>query len=372
MPGQSEDRKDKDAESETPWAFRGYFAALLVTSLCTAINYGLSVWFAPTNLAMIYLLGVVATATRFGRSASIICALVSVAAFDFFFVPPMHTFRFADSQYLLTAVVLLIVGLVISSLAAHLRVQVRAATQAALVAQEERLRNSLLASISHDLRTPLAVIVGSASHLLESDRPPSRDEQLRLLTTIADEARYVSRVVSDLLDMTKLQDGQIRLDLQWYPLEELVGAALERTRAQLAKHRVNVELPNQLPLIYVDGVLIEKLLINLLENAAKYTSVGTTINISARHENNSISIDVTDEGPGIPIDTEEKLFEKFYRGAKEGSIAGVGLGLTICRAIAEAHGGSIRARNRKTGGAIFTTTLPYKAPPSIPTELATS
>jgi two-component system sensor histidine kinase KdpD len=359
-------------ETKASASLRGYVAALAVVALCTAISWGLSVWFDPTNLAMIYLLGVVLTATQFGRAPSVVCALTGVLAFDFFFVPPVFTLRFGDTQYVVTAVVLLLVGLVISSLAAHLRLQVQAATHAALAAQEERLRNSLLASISHDLRTPLAVIVGTASHLLESEGQLKHEEQRRLLKGLYDEAHYVSRVVSDLLDMTRLQAGPVQLDKQWYPLEELVGAALQRMKGQLAQHDVRVQLHDQLPLIHVDGVLFEKLLINLLENASKYTPPGTTVTIGAERCGNEIAIEVSDSGPGIPMDAAEKLFEKFYRGAQEGAVAGVGLGLTICRAIAQAHSGSIQARNRPEGGAVFTITIPYETPPIAPAELAAS
>jgi len=343
---------------------RGYVAAVVVVAICTAVNGVLSIWFAPTNLAMVYLLGVVLIAAKFTRGPSVICALLGVAAFDFFFVPPVYSFRFGDTQYLLAAVVLLAVGLIVSSLASHLRSQIAATTQAALAAQEERLRNSLLASISHDLRTPLAVIVGSASHLLENAQL-TRDEQQKLLRSLYDEAHYVNRMVSDLLDMTRLQAGSVRLDRQWYPLEELVGAALERCKAQLQHHRVTIRLPAELPLIRVDGVLIEKLLINLLENAGKYTPRGTTIAISAERQAARLIVSVADQGPGVPAQLREKLFEKFYRGNVEGSIAGTGLGLTICRAIAQAHKGTIDASNRAEGGAIFALSLPYETPPAL-------
>jgi two-component system sensor histidine kinase KdpD len=363
-----ESGEDGTIAADISGGLRGYSAALAIVAACTTLNWALSIWFAPTNLAMIYLLGVVLAATKFGRGASIVCASTGVIAFDFFFVPPVFTLRFGDTQYLLTAIVLLLVGLIVSSLAAHLKLQAKAATQAALAAQEERLRNSLLASISHDLRTPLAVIVGGASHLLESANQLPPQEQQRLLKNLYDEAHYVSRVVSDLLDMTRLQSGPVQLDRQWYPLEELVGAALQRTQSQLARHQVCVHLPEQLPMIRVDGVLVEKLLINLLENAGKYTPPGTAIDISAERRTGEIAIEVADSGAGIPADAAERLFEKFYRGTTEGPIAGVGLGLTICRAIAQAHGGSIRARNRREGGAIFTVSLPYEVPPVIPIE----
>jgi two-component system sensor histidine kinase KdpD len=369
---QATDHHVTPRETQTPAPLHGYIAALAIVALCTAISWGLSVWFDPTNLAMVYLLGVVLTATQFGRASSVVCALTGVLAFDFFFVPPVFTLRFGDTQYVVTAVVLLLVGLVISSLAAHLRLQVQVATHAALAAQEERLRNSLLASISHDLRTPLAVIVGTASHLLESEGQLRREEQQRLLKGLYDEAHYVSRVVSDLLDMTRLQAGPLQLDKQWYPLEELVGAALQRTKGQLAQHDVRVHLHEHLPLIHVDGVLFEKLLINLLENASKYTPAGTVVTLSAQHHVQHILIEVIDEGPGIPITAQEKLFDKFYRGEAEGHIAGVGLGLTICRAIVLAHNGTLQVTSRAQSGAVFTISLPYETPPVVPMEFAAS
>jgi two-component system sensor histidine kinase KdpD len=359
------------AEDDSVDLWRGYAVALLVVVVCTAINWGLSLWFDPTNLAMIYLLGVVFTATRFNRGPSVVCALSGVLAFDFFFVPPVFTLRFGDTQYVLTAIVLLVVGLVISSLASHLRLQMKASSQAALAAQEERLRNSLLASISHDLRTPLAIIVGSASHLLESDEQLVPLERQRLLKGLYDEARHMSQVVSDLLDMTRLQSGAVQLDKQWYPIEELVGAALQRTKQQLSRHDVQIHLSEQLPMIHVDGVLLEKLLINLLENAGKYTPHGSAIAITAEHRGSQVRLEVADSGPGVPEHTAEKLFEKFYRGEREGVISGVGLGLTICRAIAQVHGGTISVRNRIQGGAAFTIFLPYESPPTVATESST-
>jgi two-component system sensor histidine kinase KdpD len=248
----------------------------------------------------------------------------------------------------------------------------KASTQAALAAQEEGLRNSLLASISHDLRTPLAVIVGSASHLLESDEQLLPLERQRLLKGLYDEAHHISHVVSDLLDMTRLQSGAVKLDKQWYPIEELVGAALQRTKLQLAHHNVQIHLSEQLPMIHVDGVLLEKLLINLLENASKYTPHGSTIAITAEHRGNVMKLEVADSGPGVPEHTAEKLFEKFYRGEREGVISGVGLGLTICRAITQVHGGTIGVRNRIEGGAVFTILLPYESPPTVTTESSTT
>jgi two-component system sensor histidine kinase KdpD len=340
---------------------RSYVAAILVVILCTASNWPLSLWLAPTNLAMVYLLGVVAIAARYERGPAMACALLGVLAFDFFFVPPVFTLRIHDTQYIVTGLALLVVGIVISTLAAR----ARAATQAALLAREEQLRNSLLASLSHDLRTPLALIAGSASSLRDERARLSQAEQDQLLETLYDEAQQVSLTVSDLLEMTRLHSGRVELDRQWYPAEELVGAAIERCKRQLAQHRVQTRLDPQLPLLHVDGVLIEKLLVNLLENAAKYTPVGTLVIVVGENAPGTVVLRVEDEGPGLPPGDEERIFDKFYRAEREGAVTGSGLGLSICRAIAQMHGGSIIAANRPSAGAAFTVTLP--ADPSPPT-----
>jgi two-component system sensor histidine kinase KdpD len=338
---------------------RSYVAAILVVILCTALNWPLSLWLAPTNLAMLYLLGVVAVAARYERGPAMACALLSVLAFDFFFVPPVFTLRMNDTQYVVTGFALLVVGVVISTLAAR----ARAATQAGLLAREEQLRNTLLASLSHDLRTPLAVIAGNASSLRDERARLSQAEQDQLLETLYDEAQQVSLTVSDLLEMTRLHSGRVELDRQWYPAEELVGAAIERCKRQLANHRVQTRLDPQLPLLHVDGVLIEKLLVNLLENAAKYTPAGTLVTIVGENSPGTVILRVEDAGPGLPAGDEERIFDKFYRADREGAVTGSGLGLSICRAIAQMHGGSITAVNRSSGGAAFTVTLPAEPPP---------
>jgi two-component system sensor histidine kinase KdpD len=308
---------------------------------------------------MVYLLGVVIVAARYERGPATACALVGALAFDFFFVPPLFTLRIDDTQYVITGFALLVVGIVISTLASR----ARAATRAALLAQEEQLRNSLLASLSHDLRTPLAVIAGSASSLRDERSRLSQAEQDQLLETLYEEAQQVSLTVSDLLEMTRLHAGRVELDRQWYPAEELVGAALERCKRQLAQHRVQTRLDPQLPLLHVDGVLIEKLLVNLIENAAKYAPPDTLITLVGESGPRTVLLRVEDEGPGLPPGTEERVFEKFYRADRESAVTGSGLGLSICRAIAQMHGGSITAANRQGAGAVFTLSLPAKPAP---------
>ena len=501
---------DDPASDVRTLRWRGYLSGVLIAAGCTALAAIMSIWFAPTNLAMVYLLGVVLAATRLGRNAAVATSVIGTLSFDFFFIPPLYSFAISDTQYLITAIVLLTVGLVISSLASGLRLQahtatlrerrtaalyamarelatassldgiatsslshlakvfdargmillkrpdgtmrsLRAASTAALLesadtgiadwvftqqtiagvgtdtlpaadaiylplngtlgkvgvlvvhrndrrpplvpeqqrllealanqiavaverdelrraahisayaAQEERLRSSLLSSISHDLRTPLAVIGGSASSLLQGNSQLSEGTPRQVVQTIHDEAQRMTHMVNNILDMTRLEAGLVQLDLQSYHLEEIVGAVLERLKDQFGQRAVNIDIPRDLPMLYVDGVLFEKVLINLLENAAKYTPPHTHIELVASLQDRRIGIQVMDDGPGIPKGSEQQIFAKFYRGQAEGVVKGTGLGLTICSAIIEAHGGRIWVENRPEGGAKFLLVLPLKA-----------
>jgi two-component system sensor histidine kinase KdpD len=235
--------------------------------------------------------------------------------------------------------------------------------------EAERLRNSLLSSISHDLRTPLATIVGSASTLVEDDNALKTEDKLELNRAILDEAQRMSSLVNNILDMARLDVGAIELNKQWYPLDEIIGVVLTRLQKRLAGRQVTVKLPDGTPMIYVDTVMIEQVLINLLENVLRYTPEKSPLEITAEASNFAVKISVADEGPGIPSGLENQLFEKFYRVRNEAAQSGVGLGLAICRAIIEAHGGGIQAQNRPTGGAVFSFMIPLDhAPPVLRPE----
>ena len=238
------------------------------------------------------------------------------------------------------------------------------ASEAELRVQTERLRNSLLSSVSHDLRTPLAAIAGASSSLLELAREQDAVTRSELLQTIADESRRMSRLVDNLLDMTRVGSGNVVLNKQWHVLEEIIGSALARLRSELNSHTVHVAIPPDLPLLFLDGVLLEQVFFNLLENAIRYTPAGCQIEITAHQEGKQVEIRFADNGPGLPAGSESRVFEKFFRGASptvDGQ-RGVGLGLAICRAIVEAHGGQILGRNRPSGGAEFLITLPCEEP----------
>jgi two-component system sensor histidine kinase KdpD len=496
----------------------GYAAAVAAPVLCTGIGFLVSGPNELINLVMVYLLGVMLVATRSGRGPSILASVLSVAAFDFFFVPPEFTFAVSDVRYVVTFAVMLLVGVVISSLAASLRTQARvagyrekraaslyavsrelaaalkedeivraaaghvgaefgaqcailfpnaagrivypkgasqsyslhgadlgvaqwvfdhgriagrgtdtlpgadavyfpirgasgplgvlallpsslrrvflpeqqrlletflnqtalalervrlaeAAQNAQIKVETESLRNSLLAGISHDLRTPLSAIVGAASSLAEEPERLSPEARRELARTIYDEGQRMATLANNILDMARLDAGAVTLKRDWVPLEEVVGGVLTRLRARLEGRPVKIDLPKDAPLVKLDAVLIEQVLMNIIENALKYTPAGSGIEISAEFAPAAVTVSVADEGPGIPPGLEEKLFDKFYRASPERAQSGVGLGLTICRAIVEAHGGTIRAENRSPHGAAFRFTLPRdEAPPTIEGE----
>ena len=236
--------------------------------------------------------------------------------------------------------------------------------QAALVNMEsERLRNSLLAALSHDLRTPLTALVGLSESLLRGDALPEAPRALA--QSLHDEAVRMGTLVANLLDMARIESGEVRFNLEWQALEEVVGSALRACGAALRDHTVAVRLQQDLPLVRFDAVLIERVLCNLVENAAKYTPGGSRIEIAASRRGAWIDVTVSDDGPGLRPGSEEAIFEKFTRGERESALPGVGLGLAICRAIVEAHGGAIRACASPLGGAGFVFSLPAGTPPAL-------
>jgi two-component system, OmpR family, sensor histidine kinase KdpD len=485
----------------------------LNVALCTAMAWAMFPHFDLSNLIMVYLLGVVGVAATSGPGPASLAAFLSVAACDFFFVPPFFSFAVANTQHLVTFGVMLVVALMISHLTIRIRWQAEAArqrerrtaslyalsrelagtrgvpgilqaavrhigeafpcqivvllpdstghlvpqpdlpgrfkmgtselaigrwvydhtqmaglgtatlpgakalylpltasrgvlgvlgvrpadphtletpeqlhqletfsNQAALAleraqladeaqtaevrAETERMRSSLLSSVSHDLRTPLASIAGAASSLLEAkaalDAPTSRE----LLETIQEESGRLSRLVNNLLQMTRVESGALQLHKDWHPLEEIVGAALQRLEQPLGDRPVTTCLPEGLPLVPIDDVLVEQVFINLLDNAIKHTPVGSPITVAAWAEEGNVTVEVGDRGPGLGPGDELHVFEKFYRGHPAAG-GGAGLGLAICKGFVEAHGGRIWAENRPDGGAAFRFTLPLIGAPPV-------
>ncbi len=234
------------------------------------------------------------------------------------------------------------------------------AREATLRAETEQLRNALLSSVSHDLRTPLAVVTGATSALLDDRAPTDETKRRTLIMTAHEEALRLNRLVANLLDMTRLDAGALKVRKELQPLEEVVGAALYRLDDRLRGRPVGTDIPADLPLVPFDSVLIEQVLINLIENATKYTPPGSPIDVSARPGDGEVEIEVADHGPGIDKQSAARVFDKFFR-AREGEGGGVGLGLTICRGIVSAHAGRIWVQERRGGGASFRFTLPLES-----------
>ncbi len=509
---------------------RGYIWAIAVSALASILSGLLLQFFELSNLIMLYLLGVMVISAKFGRGPGIFASVLSVSAFDFFLVPPRFSFSIADTQYLLTFIVMFLVSLVISNLTSGLRYQavvanyrerrsralydlgkqlasaltsshiieisthhlagifqskiavvlpdshdklheqaenqpnsqtpenltelakidigiaqwvydhqeeaglgtntlpssaqlylplkapmrtrgvlaiepaslsqiflpeqrqlldtfaaqiglalervhyVEVARDALINMESERLRNSLLSAISHDLRTPLTSILGISGILkaqadteAQTKHSSGFDEnQKTMINALYEQTFRMQQLVINLLDMARLQSGKVQLNRQWQMLEEVVGTALRMMRPTLLKHQLSVDIPADLPLLEFDAVMIERVLCNLLDNACKYTPENSIITITARKNGTDVWVSVADNGPGLPLDSELQIFDKFTRGEKESAKPGVGLGLSICQAIIQAHGGKIWTEAQAPHGAIFLFALPIGMPPVMP------
>lgn len=363
---------------------------VVAAALCAVITLIAMQWlmaFDAANLVMLYLLGVVVVALFYGRWPSVVATVINVVSFDLFFIAPRGTLAVSDVQYLLTFAVMLTVGLVVvepgnlrqlmipeqqrlletfTLLVANAleRLTLTASEEQARMASErEQIRNALLAALSHDLRTPLTVLFGQAE-ILTLDLASEGSPHARQASEIRQHVLNTTRLVNNLLDMARIQSGGFNLKKEWLTLEEVVGSALQMLEPGLSSP-INLSLPAPLTLIHVDGPLFERVLINLLENSVKYAGAQAEIGINAHVEGENLQLDVWDNGPGLPPGQEQTIFDKFARGNKESAVPGVGLGLAICRAIVDVHGGTITAFNRPEGGACFRVTLPQQTAPEL-------
>jgi two-component system sensor histidine kinase KdpD len=486
------------------------FAVVLATLAGVFVHHFLDL----ADLVMIYMLCITIVAARYGRWAALLASALSVAALDFFFIPPQFTFAVHDLRHVGTFAVMLGVGWVVANLAEHIRAQTRIAlererhtgalyrlgevlaeggttaaiqdrveaylpgelgtpvlllcadmkgrlqareqpearlnseefavaqwtlehgepsgrgtgtlpgsralflpmtgtehpvgvfalfeagpiaavdsdrrsllaalaaqislalerahlaeerTEARIRAEHEHLRSTLLSSVSHDLRTPLGTITGATTTLLDPGPSASPEDQRMLLMTIHQESCRLQRLVNNLLDLTRLESGHVRVVKEWIPVEEVVGSAITRMEEQLGDRPLAVQLPEAW--IPLDPVLFEQVLLNLLDNAVKFSPAGAAIEISGWVTETQATLLVSDHGPGIPPGEEERIFDKLFRGTRTIRTPGAGLGLAICRGIIQAHGGTIRAEARPGGGTRFIIELPLEGrPPELPGE----
>lgn len=340
--------------------WRAYLLAIMIVAICTMIDLVILPYVDTSNVIMVYLLGVVVVATWQGRqsgTAPILAAILSTLAFDFFFLEPRFPFSYTYTTDIITLAVMFIVALIFSYLTKNMQRYIEATRAAQLEADNEKFRNILLLSLSHDLRTPITSIMGSASSLLQLHNGLNESMRTELAQNIYDESGRLDHLIHNILQITRLESGMVTINKRPEDMEEIIGAVLNKLEKVLKNKPIVINLPENLPLIYLDGFLIGQVVINLVENAIKFSAPDSPIEISVELLEKAILIIVADRGPGLQPKDIEHMFTKFYRGFTPES-KGIGLGLAICKAIVDAHHGSIWADNRKEGGTVFCFTLP--------------
>jgi K+-sensing histidine kinase KdpD len=336
------------------------------------------------NISMLYLIAVLAAATLAGRGPAISSSLAAFLAYNWFFVPPLHTLSVGDPNEWFALAIFIVTATITGQLAADQRDRAREAaereretvalyqerdrlreraTEAEVLRRADELKTALLGAVSHDLRTPLASIIASAGSLRQAEVAWTDAERESFLGDIEGEAQRLARIVANLLDLSRIESGTLRPERGWYDLPALTDDVLGRLRAVTRDHPVHVHASEDLPPVPLDYVEVDQVLSNLIENAVRHTPSGTEIWISIDREGGDAVVSVADSGPGIPETALTHLFDPFVRAVRRrGGPGGVGLGLAIARGLVEAHGGRITAMNRAEGGANFRFTLPLDVP----------
>ncbi len=346
-----------------PW--RQYVAACGTVLAVSLVSLWLQVWANYQTLALIYLLAVVLLAFAVGRGPIFLAAVLSALVWNFLFIPPSFSFHVASLYDKIMIVTYLVVALVLGQLTARLRTQQETEVKARLLTESERLSRTLLNSVSHEFRTPLAAILGAASNLrAESGLSPA---QQLAVGEIESAGARLNRIVQSLLSAARLQSGQLRPNLDWCEARDVIRAALLESAELLGDHPVETNIASGPHLARMDFVLMQQALSNLLVNAAVHTPPKTPIEISARFDGKELLLQVADRGPGLPPGEADRVFDMFHRvpGSRPG---GTGLGLAIVKGFVEAQGGHVRAANGIQGGALFNIFLPVNEPLELPEE----
>ncbi|MBX3112394.1 MAG: PAS domain-containing sensor histidine kinase [Fimbriimonadaceae bacterium] len=302
------------------------------------------------DVSILYLPGIAYVSSRFSRSAGIVSSLLSVLVVEYLFELPRYSLEVSSVQDGVSFFVFITVSLLINSLAVQLKKNAEEASRAAVMVEREKARGDLLSAVSHDLRTPLATIEGSASALVGQEE--LSDQSRQLAASIQNDSQRLARLVGNLLDMTRMQ-GQIVLDLDWYALDELVANAVMRTEFLMDKP-VHMDVDPDVPLVRCDGALVEQIFVNLLENAARHAGKSAQVAVEIGPGDGVVWANVVDDGPGIPAEAQSRLFDRFWGSPGKGA----GLGLAICRSAMLAHSGTVSASNRPSGGACFRLEFP--------------
>ena len=340
------------------------FVMLATQVFSTAIAYLL--WrldFSDPTIVIVYVLGVLLAAIgTTGRRYCLIASVISIVSCNYFFIEPRHSILVADNDYLGTLGFMFVVALITSYLMDKMRENAQASMQANLMAQNEQLRADLLRSVSHDLRTPLTSISGNADILLEENLVLSPEARKKLLQDIYDDATWLGNVMENLLAVTKLEDGHVQLRMEPELVDDVIEEALRHVSRDASKHNLVVTPSPELLLARMDARVIVQVIVNFVNNAITHTQEGSHITISTKREADMAAITVADNGPGISEDDKPHVFESFYTTSSgtTDSNRSVGLGLSLCKSIVEAHGGSIRVEDVVPHGAAFTFTLPIE------------
>jgi K+-sensing histidine kinase KdpD len=337
----------------------GVLLALCIVAVVTVSLMAASVWLPVEHVTIVYLIPVIVAALRWGAIPALVAGVSGLAAPAYFFYAPIYDFRVHSPAHLVDMMMFLTVAAITGRMAVTVR-------RARMRAQAENLRDALIGSVSHGLRTPLAGIIGSTSVLAQSPAV-EQDEQLSsLVRVVRKEAERLNGDIQNLLDATRISSDGIMPHLEWVDPEDIVSAALARKRQLLTGRKIALAVADDLPLVYVDSSLVESALGQLIENATKYSPADTPISVTAGQSGNTIHVEVTDDGEGIAEGETEKIFERFYRSPRHAlSVPGSGLGLWIARALIEASGGRIRAFSSGLGhGATLSIALPVKPQPA--------
>jgi two-component system sensor histidine kinase KdpD len=340
--------------------FFPYLRAIVIVLICTLINFVLYPYLKESNLIMIYLLGVSIVALLSKRGPAVVASIVSIVMYDLFFIPDFFSLSVSDFQYVITLIIMLVVTQIICHLSIHIKRQIESVRKAQSEIEIERDRNILLTSISHDLRTPLTAIIGSASSMLELGDRLSANEHTELTKNIYDESVRLNSLVNNILQMIRLESGVIKISNQVHSLEEIIWVTLNKCKTRLAGKLVATHMKKATVLMSFDNILIGQVISNLIENAIKFTPAESPIDIFLEYQNNNAIVKIADRGPGLNADDFENIFNKFYRGQKP-ETSGIGLGLAICKAIIHIHQGKIWAEPRDSGGVVFCFSLPMVA-----------
>ena len=341
-------------------------SVLISNCLALLIAWGLYTWLALANLSLVFLTAVLACAIVASSYAALLSAVIGFITFNFCFTAPHFSLAVADREHLLTLLFFLLVAVVVGKVAGDSRLRMLALNAARLAEEQERLRSALLASVSHDLRTPLSSIIGAASSLRTLDAQLSQQDRFALLDGVLSESERLNRYIQNLLDMTRLGHGELTIERDWVAFDDIVASARKRLGAALDHCHIEQKWRPNLPLLYVHPALIEQALVNVLENAARFSSSNGLIVIAAQHnmDAKTLQFSVTDQGPGIPHEMRERVFEMFYTGGSgDRSLHGSGLGLAICRGMLSAHGGTVHATDGPSElGTQMVMTLPLVTP----------